>query len=109
MQESWNFTGTKIHSKNISINFKSVIQTRLVILAMMIVNSLQQPLGGDSRKKLRKLQLLNVSNEVKINCCFEAAILHLSARHKKSIKQLRIFNNIEKKLSLTVRTSDNLF
>lgn len=83
MQESWNFRDAKIHSKNVSINFKSIIRTRLVILTMIIVNSLQQPLGRGSRKKLRKLQLLNVSNEVKINCCFEAAILRLSARHKK--------------------------
>lgn len=51
---------------------------------MIIANSLQQPLGRGSRKKLRKLQLLNVSSYgVRINCCFEAAILRLSTKHKK--------------------------
>lgn len=84
IQESLNFTDNETYSKYISINFKSVIWTRLVILAMIIANSLQQPLGRGSRKKLRKLQLLNVSSYgVRINCCFEAAILRLSARHKK--------------------------
>lgn len=57
---------------------------RLVILAMIVANSLQQPLGRGARKKLGKLQLLNVYNYgVKINCCSKAAILRHSLRHEK--------------------------